>query len=348
MARIRARRGTGRLTALAAVALLPASLAACGSDDGGDSAAGGGDAACEGFPSQDIELLVPYSAGGGFDSWARLLAPHIEEELGGDASVRVTNQPGGGGMRAVNTLYSAEPDGTTLLFAEPGFITANQILGTVEGDFSVTDFTYLGQTTADPQVFVVAGDSDIETIEDLAESGPITHAGQDISPIETITYDAFGVEAEYVLHEGTSDVVLAVRRGDADATVVSLSSILPFMETGEVKPILYLGTEEITEDLIGYEQLKDVETAEDAGQPELADVLEQHRVLMTAPGTPDCIADRLEEALMNTVENEEFLSAAEEADLRVVPADGDEAAEFVANTAETFEKYSDVLEQATQ
>jgi tripartite-type tricarboxylate transporter receptor subunit TctC len=346
MARTLVGRGTGRLAALAAVALLPASLAACGSDGGGSSASGG-DAACQGFPSQDIELLVPYSAGGGFDSWARLLAPHLEEELGGDASVRVTNQPGGGGMRAVNTLYTAEPDGTTLLFAEPGFITVNQILGNVEGDFSVTDFTYLGQATADPQVFVVAADSDVETIEDLADSGPIKHAGQDISPIETITYDAAGVEAEYILHEGTSDVVLAVRRGDADATVVSLSSILPFMEAGEVKPILYLGTAEIDEALIGYEQLKDVETAEEAGFPELADVLEQHRVLMTAPETPDCIADRLEEAFMNTVDGEEFGSQAEEADLRVVPADGEQAATFVANTAKTFEKYRDVLEQAS-
>jgi tripartite-type tricarboxylate transporter receptor subunit TctC len=331
---------------LGSIALLPVTLAACGSDGGGGTAASG-DAACEDYPSEDITLLVPYSAGGGFDSWARLLGPHIEGELGGDAAVRVVNQPGGGGMRAVNTLYTAEPDGTTLLFAEPGFITVNQILGTVEGDFSVTDFTYLGQTTADPQVFVVAADSDIETIEDLAAAGPVKHAGQDISPIETITYDAFGVEAEYILHEGTSDVVLAVRRGDADVTVVSLSSILPFMEAGEVKPILYLGTAEITPDLIGYEQLKDVQTAEDAGHPELADVLEQHRVLMTAPETPDCIADRLEEALMSTLESEEFLQEAEEADLRVVPADGEEAATFVSNTAETFEEYRDVLEQAS-
>jgi tripartite-type tricarboxylate transporter receptor subunit TctC len=347
MARMLTGLAARRLGVLASIAVLPITLTACGEGDDGGGTQAAGDAACEDFPSEDIQLLVPYSAGGGFDTWARLLAPHIEEELGGDASVRVVNQPGGGGMRGVNTLYNAEPDGTTLLFAEPGFITVNQILGTVEGDFSVTDFTYLGQTTADPQVFVVSADSDVETMEDLAASGPIKHAGQDISPIETITYDAVGVEAEYILHEGTSDVVLAVRRGDADAAVASLSSILPFMEAGEVKPILYLGTAEINEDLIGYEQLKDVQTAEDAGHPELADVLEQHRVLMAPPETPDCIADRLEEALMNTVESEEFLQQAEEADLRVVPADGEEAATFVSNTAETFEKYRDVLEQAS-
>lgn len=338
----------GRLAALAAAALLPLSLAACGDDSGGGGGAQaeGDPAACEGYPSDDITLLVPYSAGGGFDAWARLLAPFLEEELGGEASVRVENQPGGGGMRGVNSVYSAEPDGTTLLFTEPGYVAVNQILGNVEEGFDVNKLTYLGQTTADPQVFVVAADSDIQSIEDLAAAGPIKHAGQDISPIETITYDAFGVEADYILHEGTSDVVLAVRRGDADVTVASLSSILSFMEAGEVRPILYIGTEEITPDLVGYEQLKDVETAAEAGHPELADVLEQHRVLVTSPGTPDCIAEPLEEALANTLENEEFLQLAEESDLRVVPAGADETAEFVANTVETFQEYKDVLEEA--
>jgi tripartite-type tricarboxylate transporter receptor subunit TctC len=345
MRRFQVRRGgASRLAALASVALLPVTLAACGEDAGGAQAEGD-TAACENYPSEDVTLLVPYAAGGGFDAWARLLAPFLEEELGGEGSVRVENQPGGGGMRAVNTVYSSEPDGTTLLFTEPGYISVNQILGNVEDGFDVTEFTYLGQTTSDPQIFVVAAESDAQSMDDLAD-GPVKHAGQDISPIETITYDAFGIEADYILHEGTSDVVLAVRRGDADATVVSLSSILPFMEAGEVRPILYIGTEEISPDLVGYEQLKDVETTEEAGYPELADVLEQHRVLLTSPGTPDCIAEPLEAALSTTLENEEFLKLAEDSDLRVVPASGEEAATFVANTVETFGEYKDVLEQA--
>jgi tripartite-type tricarboxylate transporter receptor subunit TctC len=342
--------GARRLGALATVLSLPLALAACGSD-GGDStaagAAGGDDAACEEFPSEDITLLVPYSAGGGFDAWARLLAPFIEENLGGEVSVRVENQPGGGGMRGVNTVYAAEPDGTTLLFTEPGYIAVNQILGNVDEGFDANELTWLGRTTADPQIFVVSADSDVENIEDLADAAPVVHAGQDISPIETITYDAFGVEADYVLHEGTSDVVLAVRRGDADVSVASLSSILSFIESGEVKPILFLGTEEITPDLLGYEYLQDVQTAADAGEPELGEVLEQQRMLVTAPGTPECIADELEQALADTLADEEFLQLAEESDLRVVPGTAEEASEFVSNTLETFQEYQDVLEQAT-
>jgi tripartite-type tricarboxylate transporter receptor subunit TctC len=339
----------GRIGTLATLLLLPISLAACGSDQGGSTGASGGgdDAACDDYPTEDITLLVPYSAGGGFDAWARLLAPFIEENLGGEASVRVENQPGGGGMRAVNTLYAAEPDGTTLLFTEPGYIAVNQILGNVNEGFDANNLTWLGRTTADPQIFVASADSDVETIEDLAAGGPIVHAGQDISPIETITYDAFGVEADYVLHEGTSDVILAVRRGDSDVTVASLSSLLSFIESGEVKPILFLGTEEITPDLLGYEHLQDVQTATEAGEPELGEVLEQQRMLVTAPETPECIADKLAQALADTLVDEEFLELAEQSDLRVVPGTAEEATEFVSNTLSTFEEYRDVLEQAT-
>lgn len=301
---------------------------------------------CDAYPSEDITLIVPYDAGGGFDAWARLMAPYIEDNLGGDAEVRVENQPGGGGIRAINTTYSAPPDGTTLVFTEPGYVAVNQILGNLPDDFDLANLTYLGQATADPQVFVVAADSDVDTLEDLVGE-KINHAGQDISPIETITYDTYGIDANYILHEGTSDVVLAVERGDADATVVSLSSILPFLKSGDVKPIFYIGTEKITPKLPGYDQLEGVDTASSTGHPELAAVLEQHRLLATAPDTPKCVTDKLTAAFAKTMADPEFKQKAEDAELRVVPADAADAKTFAVKSLKTFTKYKDVLEEAT-
>lgn len=337
---------TARLGFLASAVVISVLLAACGANSGTRGSAAQAKE-CDRYPSKDIRLIVPYSAGGGFDAWARLLAPYIEKNLGGKGAVRVQNEPGGGGMRAINTIYSAPPDGSTIAFTEPGYIAVNQILGNVGGDFDLTKLTFLGQATADPQVFVVSADSPVKTIKDLA-ARPIRHAGQDISPIETITYDAYGVKARYILHEGTSDVVLAVRRGDADATVVSLSSILPFMQAGDVRPILFIGTEKITPDLIGFQQLQGVQTAAETGHPELNDVLEQHRVLITAPRTPGCIKDALADALATTLADPAFVKRAEEAGLRVVPATADEAATVVANTVKTFENYREVLKAAVK
>jgi tripartite-type tricarboxylate transporter receptor subunit TctC len=333
------RRQVGAL-GLAPALLLSAALAACGS---GDRAGGGGD--CADYPSKDITFVVPYSAGGGFDTWARLLAPGLEKHLGGEADIIVENQPGGGGMRAVNQVFSAPADGSTIIFTEPGYIAVNQILGRTSGKFDITKMTYLGQATADPQVFAVAADSGIDSLEDL-KGKPVKHAGQDISPIETITYGAYGVKAKYILHEGTSEVVLSVRRGDSDVTVVSLSSILDFLESGDLEPILYIGTEEITPALLGYEQLKDTPTAADTGHPELNEVLEQHRVLAAPPNLPGCVRDKLADALAATLADPDFQAKATEAELRVVPATADEAAATVDKTVSTFREYKATLEAA--
>ena len=333
---IGARRGLAVLCAV----LLPLALAACGGK--GKGLAESGD--CENYPSEDIRMLVPYSAGGGFDSWARLMAPFIGKHVGGGIKVRVENMPGGGGMRAVNQTFSAPPDGTTVIFTEPGYIAVNQVLDRTEGDFDLRKLTYLGGVTADPQVFAVAPDSDINSIEDMTKR-PIKHAAQDVSPIETITYREYGVEADYILHEGTSEVALAVRRGDADATVVSLSSILEFLEAGELKPVLYLGTEKITPDLVGYEQLKGTPTAADTGHPELAKVLEQHRLLAAPPELPGCIKSKLSKALAKTLADPEFKAQAEKADLRIVPSGAAAAQQRAATTLNVFSKYKETFQK---
>jgi tripartite-type tricarboxylate transporter receptor subunit TctC len=335
---------------IAPVLLFASVLAGCGNNsEAGEERAVGAAAndQCENYPSKDVRLLVPYKAGGGFDAWARLIAPVLEEKLGGKGNVVVENQPGGGGMRAVNQVFSAEPDGSTIVYTEPGYIAVNQVLGDTPSGFDVTKLTYLGQVTADPQVFAVRADSAVNSVEDLA-GRQVKHAGQDISPIETITYEAYGVKADYILHEGTSDVVLAVQRGDADAAVASLSSILDFLKSGDLKPILYIGVEEITPDLLGYEQLKGVATAADTGHPELNQVLEQHRVLAAPPGLPDCIRTKLADALGETLADPEFVERATEADLRIVHGTADEATDTVAKTYSTFEEYKSTLEAALE
>ena len=340
------RRGIGaRAICLGAIAVLGvAILTACGSGSGTHELS---NEECEAYPTKPIDFVVPYAAGGGFDAWARLIAPYLANELGGKADIRVSNVDGGGGMRAMNQISAAPPDGTQIVLTEPGFPAVNQILGRTGGDFDITKLTYLAQVTVDPQVFAVAAGSDVDSVTDLVGQ-PIRHAGQDISPIETIVYDQTGVEAEFILHEATSETFLALERGDAEATVTSLSSIIEYLKTGRVKPVLFIGTEKIEPGLLGFEYLKGVETASDIGHPEFAEVLEQYRVIAGPPGLPTCIKDKLEEALLATLENPEFVEKAEAAQLRVIPGNGADTQARVQKTYETFEGYRDVLKTAIE
>jgi tripartite-type tricarboxylate transporter receptor subunit TctC len=70
-------------------------------------------ALAQGFPSKQIRLVVPYSAGGGADTTARLIAPKLQEALG--QTVVIDNKPGAGGTIGDDSVAKASPDGHTLL-----------------------------------------------------------------------------------------------------------------------------------------------------------------------------------------------------------------------------------------
>ena len=98
-------RTVSRTLTTAAVAAL---LAACGSSAGSGEPAGP-------FSGQDVDLVVPYEPGGGYDAYARALAPYLEKCL--DATIVVRNEPGAGGLRewAQDWLQRSDVPGATCL-----------------------------------------------------------------------------------------------------------------------------------------------------------------------------------------------------------------------------------------
>ncbi len=79
------------------------------------------------FKGKTVTITVPYGAGGGYDTYARIMAPHFSRYL--DATVIVQNKPGGGGMIGVNQVYAGAKDGTDLVFFQGTSIAANQLIG---------------------------------------------------------------------------------------------------------------------------------------------------------------------------------------------------------------------------
>jgi len=70
-------------------------------------------AAAQDYPNQTVKIIVPFTAGGGVDVAARIIAPKLGEELG--QSVIIENRGGAGGMLGATAVAQAPPDGYTLL-----------------------------------------------------------------------------------------------------------------------------------------------------------------------------------------------------------------------------------------
>ena len=80
------------------------------------------------YPVKPITIVVGYSAGGGVDQMARILAEKMPAGLG--QSVVVENKPGVASIIGASYVAKAKPDGYTLLMGAPGPIVFNHVLNT--------------------------------------------------------------------------------------------------------------------------------------------------------------------------------------------------------------------------
>lgn len=305
------------------------------------------------YPTDEIEFIVPYSAGGGFDAWARMLVPFIEKNLPGDVSVVVRNVPGGSGQIAAAQLYNAKPDGAQIEIIDPSALAGAQVGG--GADFDLREFTYIGRVDSDPLVLFTGSDSDISGVESLKRGSQATPVRQAMSGFTSsdgialiILYETLGVQYTPIQHEGSSEARLSVIRGDAEAIANTVESTLGELEAGDLKPILIIGNEGPKQGEPGYEETQDVQTLADVGYPELAEGLEVQRVIVAPPNLPEDIKQMLAQAIQAALDDPELLAQAEENDISPRPLDANGATGAVNETLELLSEYEDTIKEALE
>src|SRR3954466_2868335 len=79
------------------------------------------------YKGKTVKMIVGYGPGGGYDAYARMIAPHLSKALG--ATVVVENQPGAGGLNALNRIFTAPPDGLQMMIVNGTAASMSQLLG---------------------------------------------------------------------------------------------------------------------------------------------------------------------------------------------------------------------------
>ena len=127
------------------------------------------------YPNRPIEMIVAFAPGGGTDLVARLLARHLEKQLGGNASIVVLSKPGAGGAIGFGELARAAPDGYTIGFLN----TPNLLTIPIErkSTFTWRSFDLIGNLVDDPGAFAVHNSSGIDSLASLAKYAK-THPGE--------------------------------------------------------------------------------------------------------------------------------------------------------------------------
>src|SRR5690554_3788448 len=119
------------------------------------------------FPYSRIEVLVPFSPGGGTDRSVRLVTPAWQDALGMRDPFRLNHTPGAGTLIAQNELQRAAHDGHTVLFTPAPHVAWLSVL---QADaFSLGQVAWLGSYFQDPNVLLVPKDSPYQTAQELVD-----------------------------------------------------------------------------------------------------------------------------------------------------------------------------------
>ncbi len=294
------------------------------------------------YEGKTLRIVVGYSAGGGYDIYARFIARHLSKHIPGQPKMIVENRPGAGGLIAANYIYhSQRQDGTELLHVG-GSTIIKQFTGAKAVKYKAEKFQYVGAPFTESQVMVVTKVSGFTNIRDLlsGDAKQISLGGisvgspQDVAAV--LLRDVVGLKVRLVRgYAGTSKIRAAIDRGELDGMFNSWSSLSATssdkLSSGEYVVLLQVSEEPI-------QQLPKVPSI-----LELAKSDEQRRLIrlttmlpyqfarsfIMGPKVPESQVRTLQEAFDKTMMDSDFLAEAEKARLEVEPVKGPKVRSFV-------------------
>ena len=296
------------------------------------------------FPSKEINLVIPYDAGGANDRCARMISSIAEKYKLTDQAVIVTNIAGAGTKTGISTVVKADPDGYTLLVHHNAMVTAaalGQFEEEIQWDKGLRPIAQILET---PLTLAVLEDSRWESMEDLVEeiianpgqisfgfpgiNSPQAFAFQNI--ISNFEADGTKMDVRYVYYEGGSAVKTALMNGEIDVMPGITMDTVPSALDGTYR-ILSVVTDE------PLEALPQVPTFSQAGyqMPEATDGA--LRMVVWAPkDTPDEVVDWLQEFLKNVCATDEWKEFIQENSAIDVFRDAQEVTEVYNADAEVY------------
>jgi tripartite-type tricarboxylate transporter receptor subunit TctC len=172
------------------------------------------------YKDKVIKVVVGFSAGGGYDTYARLIGRHMTRHISGNPTIIVENMPGAGSLVSANFLYkAAKPDGLTIGHFIGGLFI-QQLLEKPGIEFDARKFEYIGVPTQDNYVTAVSKASGISKIQQwLNAKSPLKLGGiapgTATSDIPRILISMLNLPAQVVDgYKGTADVRLAFNSGE--------------------------------------------------------------------------------------------------------------------------------------
>lgn len=280
------------------------------------------------YRGKTITYIVSTAPGGGYDTYARLIAKHMENHLP-DTTIVVKNVPGAGHIIGTNQLYASKPDGLTIGSFNTGLVYA-QVLNKEGIRFDLSKMTWIGKAAADGRVIIVSSKSAIKTLDGLhtaktpvkfGGSGPGSASYNEVHML----IKALDLNIDYIPGYSGREDEMAILRGELEGAMGSLSSFLPFVENGYGRMLVQMGSKpaaEYPDTPMAKDVIKDPAGRSIAAL--IASQAELSRLTAAPPGVPEDRAKFLVAAYKATMEDPALLKEAEKLGRPIEPLYGDD------------------------
>lgn len=308
------------------------------------------------YAGKNLQVVIGVSAGGGYDTWGRIVARHIVRKLPGNPTAVPQNMPGAGSITAGNHIFNAAArDGTVI-----GILNRDAPLAPLTGSaaarFDATRFSWIGTPTVETNVCFVSSKASVRSIEDISKREVILGAvgpGSGSYNYPKALAGLLDLKIKLISgFPGSTDVLLAMERGEVDGMCESLDSV-ESRKPGAIKAkqlhVLFQGGMEPSPELPGVPFIRDFARNEEERQA--------IKLLYAGQGLgrpfiapPDLVTGRLatlRKAFDETMKDAEFLAEAKKLRLDVEPRTGAElevlVKELYAAPKELMRRLSDLV-----
>lgn len=270
-----------RMAAMASILGASLTLTSCLSGTNDATEGGEGGDAATFYEGKDITMLVPFEAGGGTDSTARLLAPILSDTIPGKPTVSVVNMPAAGGTAGSNEFALQVPhEEATTIYCSSASTLIPWLLQNPAFKLDYRDLVATGAVGVG-NVYYANPETGVRNTRDFVEKGQNIQwtmgeqTPDSVAIVDLLVYDLLNMKHEVVFgFEGRGPARIAYEQGDIDFNLdvtPSWPDVEPLIESGDAAPLFSVGV------------LKDGEVVRDSNFPDLPHVGEIYEMMNGEP-----------------------------------------------------------------
>jgi len=292
------------------------------------------------YPIRPIKIIVANPAGGGVDTVTRIVSDRLQRRLG--QPIVIENKGGQAGNIGAEAVWSAEPDGYTLLASAPSPVTTNPLLYK-NMSFDPAQFTPVAMMTTIPNTLMVRADLPAKNAQEFvayakANPGKLSYASQGNGTTSHLTAVMFeqatGAKLLHVPYRGTAPAINDLMGGHVDVFFNELATSMELHKAGKARILAVTTPTRVPE-------LPDIPTLQEAGLAGFAS--DTWNAISAPPKTPAPIVAKLNAAINEVLKAPEMQSHLSLMHLQAVGGTPQRMAEIVK--ADT-QRWGDVIRGA--